>query len=427
MRKILAMLIPLVVLCLGQAHAGIKMRTVQAEGMGSSLNLAIYDALDEAIGRVNGKSIDTRRQLEAVEISQVDSDKEEYYASEIYISQIKSATKGVVDNYEILSKHLGGGGLYHVTLSVTVSIFETEQNNSKRIAIFPFRVGTGSFQLGKDSVDKERLTSLVAQNLVTTLVQSRRFTVLDREYLAETVDEQDLILSPSAPIEEMTRLGQELVADYIMVGTIESFGYNEQNAIIQSSGREFTYFLGYVELSIRLADVATRQIVFADFHKLYVTEDDIERFGGSFRSVGVDASIATVVADRIGRKILDAIYPLVVVSVNGEILTLGQGGSQVKEGDHLELFMYGERLVDPYTKEFLGREEIKVGMIEITRVNPKQSHARILQISMDINQEFEPQKFICRGMLDTLDNEEEQLEEQRKQREERRKERDDDW
>jgi len=416
-----------VVVCVGLSHASLKKKTVIAEGIGVSLNQAIYDALDEAVGRVNGKSIESHKQLESIEISNIDGDNENYFASEVYQAKVKSATKGVVDSYEILSKNKEGDGLYKVNLSVNVLKFVAQNNNRKRIAVFPMRIGQGRFTIKGKTIDKERVVRLATQNLVTTLVQSRRFTVLDREYMTETVGEQRIAMSPNAPVEEMARLGQEMVADYIMVGTIESLGYEEQKIKMQGSGRELIQKIGNVEIGIRLVDVATRQVAYSDFLKLRVSEEAIERFGGSFRSEGIDASISMVAADNIGRKILETIYPLVVVSVNGEILTIGQGGSQIKEGDRLEIFMYGKRLTDPYTNEFLGREEVKVGTIQITRVNSKQSHARIIKSIVDISQEFEPKKFICRAQTDAPDKKQFQREERRKDRNERRKKKDDDW
>jgi hypothetical protein len=245
--------------------------------------------------------------------------------------------------------------------------------------------------------------------------------------MVETLGEQKLAMSPSAPVEEMARLGQVIVADYIMGGSIESLGYGEQKVRMQGSGRELIRRQGNVELGIRLIDTATRQVVYADFINLRVDEDALQRFGGSFRSEGIDASISMVAADHIGRRILETIYPLVVVSVTGQSLTIGQGGSQIKEGDRLDLFMYGKRLVDPYTKEFIGREEVKIGTIQITRVNPKQSHARIIESSVDISQEFKPKKFICRAPIDPLDSTQMQREKRSKARAERRKKREDDW
>jgi hypothetical protein len=47
-------------------------------------------------------------------------------------------------------------------------------------------------------------------------------------------------------------------------------------------------------------------------------------------------------------------------------------------GDVLNVYALGEELTDPDTKESLGREEVKVGKVKITQVNPKTSMADIL-------------------------------------------------
>jgi TolB-like protein len=409
------------------AQAGIIKKTVNSEGMGASLNLAIYDALDEAVGRINGKSIETRKQLDSVEVSKVQNESEAYYSSEAIQQNIKTATKGVVDGYEILSKSKSENGLWNVSLSVTVVKFQTRDSNRKRIAVFPLRVGGGRFEVKGEPIQPERIGCIVTQNLVTTLVQSRRFTVLDREYIAETVGEQAIALSPNSPVSEMARLGQEMVADYIMAGTLEGLSYAESKVRMQSSGRELTSRQGHVEMSIRLIDVSTREVVFSDFLKLVLGDKDLERFGASLRDDGPDSSLAIVAADRAGRRILDTIYPILVLAVSGDVVTLGQGGSQIKEGERLEVFMYGQPLTDPYTKEFIGREEISAGLVEVTRVNPKLTQARLVNSAMDIGKAFEPKKFICRAVVETPADKQALLKERKEQKEQRRKEKDQDW
>lgn len=409
------------------ANAGLVKRNVEAQGTGPNLNQAIYDALDEAIGRINGKSIETRRQLDQIEVSQSDAENEAYYAAEAYQQTIKTATKGVVDSYEILSQMKADNGLWTVTLSVTAVQFQARDSNRKRIGVLPMRVGRGQFLAKGQPVDADRITRITTQSLVSTLVQSRRFTVLDREYIKETVGEQGLALSPNTPVAEIARLGQEMVADYIMVGTVEALRHTEQQVRMKSSGRQVMTRQGHIELGIRLIDVATRQIVFADFLKLRITDRDLERFGTRLGDEGPEAAIAIAAADQMGRKILDTIYPLLIVAVQADNVTIGQGDSQIKVGDKLEVFMYGDRLVDPYTKEFLGREEIPAGVIEVTRVNPKQTHARIIESTMDIGATFEPKKFICRAPLEVEPSRKAAREERRKQRAAKTEERDKSW
>ena len=409
------------------AYAGLVKRTVEAQGTGPNLNQAIYDALDEAIGRINGKSIETRRQLDQIEVSQSDAEKENYYATEAYQQTIKTATKGVVDSYQILSTTKADNGLWTVKLSVTAVKFQTRDSNRKRIAVLPMRVGQGQFLAKGQPVDSDRITRIMTQNLVSTLVQSRRFTVLDREYIKETLGEQGLALSPNTPVAEIARLGQEMVADYIMVGTVETLRHTEQQVRMQSSGRQVMKRQGNIELSIRLIDVATRQIVFADFLKMRITDDDLQRFSTGLVDEGPDAAIAIAAADQMGRKIMETIYPLLIVAVQADKVTIGQGGSQIKVGDKLEVFLYGDRLVDPYTKEFLGREEIGAGVIEVTRVNPKQTHARIIESTIDIGATFEPRKYICRAVVEPEPPRKAAREERRKQRAARTEERDKSW
>ena len=409
------------------AYAGIVKRTVEAQGTGPNLNQAIYDALDEAIGRINGKSIETRRQLDQIKVSQSGAEKENYYVTEAYQQTIKTATKGVVDSYQILSTTKADNGLWTVKLSVTAVKFQTRDSNRKRIGVLPMRVGQGQFLAKGQPVDSDRITRIMTQNLVSTLVQSRRFTVLDREYIKETLGEQGLALSPNTPVAEIARLGQEMVADYIMVGTVETLRHTEQQVRMQSSGRQVMKRQGNIELSIRLIDVATRQIVFADFLKMRITDDDLQRFSTGLGDEGPDAAIAIAAADQMGRKIMETIYPLLIVAVQADKVTIGQGGSQIKVGDKLEVFMYGDRLVDPYTKEFLGREEIGAGVIEVTRVNPKQTHARIIESTIDIGATFEPRKYICRAVVEPEPPRKAAREERRKQRAARTEERDKSW
>ena len=56
----------------------------------------------------------------------------------------------------------------------------------------------------------------------------------------------------------------------------------------------------------------------------------------------------------------------------------GEGGG-VAEGDLFNVFAQGAELKDPDTGEVLGREEVKVGKVKISQVNPKTSLAEIVE------------------------------------------------
>ena len=118
---------------------------------------------------------------------------------------------------------------------------------------------------------------------------------------------------------------------------------------------------------------------------------------------------------------------MMIISARGNIVTLNQGGDLLKEGDIYEVFQFGERIIDPYTKESLGREEIFCGTIQVTRVNPKSSYAKITSSEIEIESVFKPKMFVCRASKNQNSAADKQLQKLIQKQEERKKQRDDDW
>jgi hypothetical protein len=85
-----------------------------------------------------------------------------------------------------------------------------------------------------------------------------------------------------------------------------------------------------------------------------------------------------------------------VSSVRGKTVYLAQGGNTLKAGQKMELIQYGEAIIDPYTNESLGKEEIQVGMVRVTTVQAKMAQAKIIKCSINLAAEFSPKNFIVR-------------------------------
>jgi hypothetical protein len=412
------------------AFATIEYKTVQSNGTGGTLKEAITEALSQAIGRVNGLSLDSKSELNAVAASVTDNNNTKLFLSEKYKKSIKEATKGVVSSYSVIDQsQVGdGSGTWEVTLSVKVAKYiPAKRGNRKRIAVMPLRVSSRNFLIENRPVNKTNTNRIFGQNLVSSLVQSRRFTVLDREYIKETLGERKLIVDGHTPVQEMARLGQDLVADYILTGTLEDVNFKTSKVIMQSSGRELTSRKGKVEVSYRIIDVDTKQIAFSDFARLRIKESDIRKVDSSVGTENMASVLCMIAAEKIGKKILNVIYPILVVSVRGQEVVLGQGGDGVKRGDRYDVFEYGKRIIDPYTKEFIGREEIYAATIEVTRINPKQSYAKIIKSERDMAKSFKPKKLVCRIPQDTEDEANARRKKREEEREKKKKERDNDW
>ena len=76
---------------------------VEVEGFGDSLQSAIDRGLTEAMGRVNGRSIESEVLSKNSESLNIKNQTEDYFSSSEYQDQIKSKTKGVVESYQLIS------------------------------------------------------------------------------------------------------------------------------------------------------------------------------------------------------------------------------------------------------------------------------------------------------------------------------------
>ena len=65
-------------------------------------------------------------------------------------------------------------------------------------------------------------------------------------------------------------------------------------------------------------------------------------------------------------------------------MTLNSGGDFLKKGSIYRVVKLGNDLIDPYTKERLGREEIDIGEIKLTQIDAKTSKAKIIKGNEDI-------------------------------------------
>ena len=90
-------------------------------------------------------------------------------------------------------------------------------------------------------------------------------------------------------------------------------------------------------------------------------------------------AVSRDMAEKIANHVADVIFPAKIIAKRDKEVTINRGeGGGVAIGDTFNVFALGEELIDPDTKESLGREEVKVGKVKITQVNPKTSVADIL-------------------------------------------------
>jgi hypothetical protein len=357
--------------------AGLTEETVEVKGQGASLQAAVQNALVEAASQVNGVQIESsqvRTQLESVMAA---GNNINALSGETFQSSIATATKGLIKRYEIVSYSTAASGAVDATVRALLSRYDVGAAASrKRIAVLPFRTGEGIFRVGEQAADPVRLAQQLRQLVTEHLAQSRRFAILDREFSPEIQGERNHLLAPNSNPEERTRLGRELGADYILAASLDEFRLTNDKGVFRASGREFERLGASAKFSYRIIELATGQSVVADH--LRIPPGPAQAAGAKPDSTA-QSDLLEWMADRVGSRITWTIYPVKVVSLtsSGEVI-LNQGGSALQVGDRLDVFNLGQRLTDPYTKEFIGNEELLAATLEITRVLPKSTYARVL-------------------------------------------------
>ena len=112
----------------GNIPANTEIVKVEVEGVADSLQSAIDRALTEAMGRVNGRSIESEVLSKTSETLSVKNQTEEYLSSTEYQDEIKSKTKGVVESYNLISSEQLEKNVYKVVLSVSVIKFKASKS-----------------------------------------------------------------------------------------------------------------------------------------------------------------------------------------------------------------------------------------------------------------------------------------------------------
>jgi curli biogenesis system outer membrane secretion channel CsgG len=378
--------------------ANLDIVNVKTEGIGQTVNEAVDDALVQAISMVNGKSIESETLLKTKSQSKSTNEGSEFSNEKEMQDEIKSRTNGIVDGYKILNQSKTQSGNVKVKLEVKIAKFKLPKSaKRKKIAVIDFIPRQSCCSFKQEDLNGDAVSNVLTDAVNNYLVQTRKFTVLDRNYQNLIAGEKSRLTQGNVPMNQLVKLGQELVADFLLVGTLNSLRLNEKEIKLKTTDKVIKRSIGSLILNFRIIDVATGQVKFSQ-------NLNVNLAGVVNLSNGTDSALQEAVqetAKKAGYKILEAIYPFVVESINGEVLTIGTGGDLIKVGQKFKLIQYGSKIIDSYTKESLGRREVQIGTIEITEVTSKMSYAKIVNLSKkDALNDFKPKSFIIRSLPD---------------------------
>lgn len=217
-------------------------------------------------------------------------------------------------------------------------------------------------------------------HLVDALVNCRKFDVLERETLGAAIKEINFGESDYADAAKVVRIGQMLNADYVVVPEIRYINVIALEKEVPYVADRQLQYRGKLSMNIRTVDVKTSKIVASGMGETSWT-NRVRRTAES-PALPIKDFVSKLYAESAkeeAARIIDAAYPIKVVAVTENTCVINRGVGAITEGEVLGVYSPGEMMMDPDTKESLGYQEIKLGLIKVVKVDPKTATAVIIE------------------------------------------------
>lgn len=373
---------------------------VTASGTGMTPGAAVNDALKTAIMQVNGTAVDassvnlnTFSQVTAnLDVETSDgSDSLKATATmqgSHFAEQIVTQSKGVVSSFKVvkMTQPSSKGGTYTVDIAAKIAKFKAPADSGKiRIVVAPLRSDLSSFNIGGRNVPAAEVLGSLRQQIIDTLSQSGRFTVLDRQFEGELQSELDMISSGKTVNTDFAKMGQALSADLVWVGVVNNLSYEKHARKLQTSDRELVSYSGGWSVSQRMINLATRQIL-----QSATLQGTAPSVAPTTLSQGIDEgatlrNMQSEIVKRSAEAILLQTFPISVVERDGMNVVLSQGGNAVVQGSRYKIYLQGKEIKDPQTGQSLGNMESVCCEVVINRVTPKLSYGVLENVSTKLD------------------------------------------
>ncbi len=262
----------------------------------------------------------------------------------------------------------------------------------KRIAVLTFENKISNRWWDRSWNIQERLTEM----LITELMKTNRFIVVERGALDEVLAEQDLAASGRIRRGTEARIGEVLGAQVVIKGAVTEFVEKESGGgagiLLKGIGIAGKSNSGHVAIDMRLIDATTGQILQSQRAEGKIKTTGI---GGIAFFKGIAFGGTTYKKTALGkatRKAVAAATAFVVdnmenrpwqgrvVKVVGRKVYVNGGFNMgISPGSYFTVFSKGEELIDPETGLSLGSAIARIGSVQVSQVLDKFSIAETVE------------------------------------------------
>lgn len=294
-------------------------------------------------------------------------------------AEIRTLSGGLADRVVVLDSREAAGE-FEVAALVGIATFEARLASRKSIAVMDLRPASGNFSFAGSPVSGKEISRTLADKTTERLVQTGILTVLDRQHIDEVAKERNFVELYGRTPEELARFGKMLGADLLLVGSIETAGLEVNVQEVQASGYTFSRAFAGMSVAVRLLDVQTGAIAWADTLRVNFNNGELGRmFEGKPDASGTLGLMNDAMALRLAGAVVENVAPIKVALVDGPTVWLNRGLGRVELGMRLQIRGGNQEIFDPDTGESLGLAERTVAVVEVVSVDAKKSQCNVIE------------------------------------------------
>lgn len=368
----------------------VEAQKISTQGSGSTEAEALTDALKKAVMQVNGTAIsmaslsingNADAHIQASNSAGQTYSEDDYLQSKENMEAVAQSSGGLIDHFTITKVDkpslLSKG--YMVSIDAYINKYHAAGASSKKLKIIvaPIHSSQGTYQIGDLQISRDELSKKITQRIENALVQTGRFDVLNRDSNPEIDQELNLISSGETDKSNLAKLNQTIPADAILIGSIDAMNYDKHSQTLTISDHPLVSYDGHWGISSKIVNVITRETINSD------------QFSGDFPKVGPTTLPTSVdsqgllskaedsMANQIASQVVKELFPITIVSIQGDTIVLSQGVSSVHEGQSYQLMKAGQEIKDSQTGEVIGHVKSPAGILMIDRVDDKMSYGHL--------------------------------------------------
>jgi len=234
-------------------------------------------------------------------------------------------------------------------------------------------------------VAMDRVLQSLDGQLIDRINATRKFQIVGRSDVSDLILEQDFANSGNVDAADKSSAQHSKIAGakYLLVTTVDDFQDYNETATLQGSGRNVTKRVVKMSCVGKIYDATTGKLL--ESTNLQTSNKDFLENKPNVTRDGTPSdemlvSAAHEMAEKIANRVANVIFPTKVISKREKQITINRGeGTDIAVGQNWNVYAVGEELIDPDTKESLGKEEVLIGKVKILSVLPKTSTAEIVE------------------------------------------------